>query len=63
MPNHFHDIVGFPNQANQFLVLRLQKLKQSPDGNVLERGITAAKEPAKIPVDSTIGLGPCLYEN
>lgn len=63
LANHLNDIVGLANQANQFLIFRLQKLKQCPDGDMLERGVTAAKEPAQVTMNSTIRLSPCLDEN
>ena len=42
--DHLYDIFRFGNQANELLVLRLEQLKQGPDGDVLESWITTLEE-------------------
>lgn len=61
--DHFDDIVRLANKANELLVLRLEKLKQGPNRNVLERSVTTRKEPAKVAVDAVAGLQPVLNKD
>ena len=42
--NHLHYLFRLPNQVYELLVLRFQELKERPDGNVLEGGISACEK-------------------
>jgi hypothetical protein len=44
----------------QARIFRLQQLQQRPDGNVLERGVSAGEEAAEVAVDTARGLSPVL---
>jgi hypothetical protein len=57
-PDHVHDIVGLADEADQLLVLRLEQLKQGPDGNVLESWIAARQVSAQVSVDAVAWLRP-----
>ncbi len=56
--DHLNDIFRSANQLHKLLVFRFEQLKQSPDGNVLERWIAAGKETAQVSVDTTNWITP-----
>jgi hypothetical protein len=61
--HHADNIVRLADEPDQLLILRLEQLEQRPDGYMLERGVSAAEEPAEVAVDAITGLGPVLDED
>src|SRR5690554_5991283 len=57
------DDVRLPDESDEVLVLRLDQLQQRPDGNMLERGVSALQEAAEVPVDAFARLCPVLRED
>jgi hypothetical protein len=61
--DHLDYLLRLSNKANKFLVLRLQQLEQSPDGDMLEGRISTSKESFQISMNASIGLSPVLNED
>jgi hypothetical protein len=61
--DHLDYLLRLSDKANKFLILRLQQLEQSPDGNMLERRISTSKESFQISMNASIGLSPVLNED
>jgi hypothetical protein len=61
--DHLNNVFRFSNETDELLIFRFQKLKQRPNGYMLESGITTRKEAAEISVNASVGLGPVLNED
>jgi hypothetical protein len=58
--DHVDNLFRLRDALGQACIFRLEQLQQCPDGNVLERGVSAGEEAAEVAVDTARRLGPVL---
>lgn len=61
--DHLDHGVRLADEADEFLVFRLEQLQKGPDGDVLEGRVAAVEEPAEVAVDALARLVPVSDED
>ena len=61
--DHLHNLLRLADQVDELLVLGLQKLKESPDGDMLEGRVATRQEALKITVNAAVWLIPVLNKD